>query len=385
MKKRYVKVLGLALAAVVSLGLIACTAAPPPPVVTPPPPVTNGGDPPPPPPEIPRVGISMPTKSIQRWDQDGSNMRDMFLAAGFEVDLQFGGDNEVPVQVAQIENMIASGVDVLVIAAIDGDSLMLTEVLASAKANNIPVIAYDRLIMGTDAVTYYVRFCNFLVGVLQGQYIVDKLNLDNSDGPYNIEFFTGDPGDANIMFFFPGAMSVLQPFIDRGVLMTPSGQTDILQVATVGWSTENAQNRMENLISANDYSPTGTPLHAVMCSNDSTAEGVTTALQNAGFTPANFPIITGQDCDVISVINIIDGYQSMSVFKDTRAMVAAVVEMVTAILHGNEPPINDRVTYNNMTGYIPTLLVEPVVVTIHNYRELLIYSGYYTEDQIYIN
>jgi len=327
-----------------------------------------------------RVGISMPTQSLQRWNQDGSNMRSMFEAQGYIVDLQYGGENEIPVQVSQLENMIASGVDVLVIAAIDGESL--TEVLADAKAKNIPVIAYDRLIMNTDAVTYYATFDNWLVGVMQGQYLVDALDLQNSAGPYNMEFFTGDPSDNNINFFFDGAISVLKPYMDSGKIQTPSGQTDKLVVATEGWSTERAQNRMENIISSNGYSPRGTPLHAVMCSNDSTAQGVTNALVNAGFTAENFPYITGQDCDIISVINMLDGLQSMSVFKDTRTLASAVVEMVDAILKGSEPPINDRETYHNGAAIIPSFLCEPVVATIHNYRELLIDSGYYTEEQI---
>jgi putative multiple sugar transport system substrate-binding protein len=327
-----------------------------------------------------KVGVSMPTKSLQRWNQDGENMKAMLEAAGYEVDLQFGGENEVPVQVSQIENMIAGGVDVLVIAAIDGEAL--TEVLAVAKANGIPVISYDRLIMGSDAVTYYATFDNWLVGTMQGEFIRDKLDLDNQTGPFNIEFFTGDPADNNINFFFGGAMSILQPFLDSGVLVAPSGQTEQSVVATEGWSTENAQNRMENLISANGYSPTGTPLAAVLCSNDSTAQGVTNALLNAGFTAENFPYVTGQDCDVISVINMIAGAQSMSVFKDTRTLAAKVVEMVDAILHGNEPPINDRETYDNGTGIIPSFLCDPVVVTLDNFEAMLIDSGYYTKAQL---
>ena len=327
-----------------------------------------------------RVGISMPTQSLQRWNQDGSNMKEMFEAAGFEVDLQFGGENEVPVQIAQIENMIASGVDVLVIAAIEGDSL--TEVLADAQSKGIPVIAYDRLIMGTPAVSYYATFDNFMVGEFQGQFLVDALGLAGGAGPFNIEFFTGDPGDNNIFFFFPGAMSKLQPFLDSGQLIVPSGQTDILEVATVGWSTANAQARMENLISMNGYSPTGTPLHAVMCSNDSTAQGVSTALVNAGFTAENFPYVTGQDSDRISVINMQLGFQSMSVFKDTRMLAASVVEMVKAIQNGTEVPINDRVTYDNGTGIIPTFLNPPVVNTVDNIQQLLVDSGYYTWAEI---
>ena len=324
-----------------------------------------------------KVGISMPTKSLQRWNQDGSNMEAAFIAAGYEVDLQYGGENEVPVQISQIENMIAAGCDVLVIAAIEGDSM--TEVLATAKDRGIPVIAYDRLIMGTDAVTYYATFDNWKVGTLQGQFLVDALDLNNAEGPFNIEFFTGDPGDNNINFFFGGAMEVLQPFLDSGKLVNPSGQTSITQVATIAWSPENAQSRMENLITSNNYGPGRTRLDAVMCSNDSTAQGVTNALVNAGYTAENFPLITGQDCDIVSVKNMIAGLQAMSVFKDTRTLANAVVGMVEAILAGGEPPINDRETYDNGTGVIPSFLCDPVVGTPDNIQELLIDSGYYTE------
>jgi len=328
-----------------------------------------------------KVGISMPTQSLQRWNQDGDNMRKAFESSGFAVDLQYGGDNEVQVQISQIENMIAAGCNVLVIAAIDGDSL--TEVLATAKTKSIPVIAYDRLIMGTDAVSYYATFDNWRVGTMQGEHIRDMLELDSAAGPFNIEFFTGDPGDNNINFFFDGAMSILQPYIDSGKLLVPSGQTEKSVVATLSWSTENAQARMENLISTNGYRPSGgIPLHAVMCSNDSTAQGATNALVNEGFTAGNFPYITGQDCDIVSVKNMIAGTQSMSVFKDTRTLANAVVDMVSAIRSGKEPPINDRATYNNGTGIIPSFLCEPVIGNLGNYKSLLIDSGYYTQDQL---
>lgn len=327
-----------------------------------------------------RVGVSMPTMDLQRWNQDGNNLRDMFEARGFEVDLQFGG-NDVPTQVAQLENMIAMGADVLVIAAIDGDSL--TEVLSQAEAAGIPVIAYDRLIMNTSAVTYYATFDNFLVGQMQGQYIVDALDLNNQDGPFYIEFFTGDPGDNNIFFFFPGAMSILQPFLDDGTLVSPSGQTDIMEAATLAWSSENAQQRMEHLIALNNLTPGGHPLHAVMCSNDSTAIGVSNALLNAGWTADNFPLVTGQDGDILAVRNMLAGHQSMSVFKDTRVLAQNVVEMVEAIVTGGTVRINNTTDYHNGIAYIPTYLSMPIVLTLDNYRELLIEGGYYTEAELY--
>jgi putative multiple sugar transport system substrate-binding protein len=327
-----------------------------------------------------KIGVSMPTQSLQRWNQDGANMKALLEKAGYEVDLQFGGDNEVPVQVSQLENMISGGCKVLVISAIDGSSL--TTVLNDAKAQGIKVIAYDRLIMNTDAVSYYATFDNFKVGILQGTFIRDQLKLDTTDGPFNIELFTGDPGDNNINFFFGGAMSILEPYIKSGKLKVPSGQTAQAQAATPSWSTERAQSRMENLITSNGYGPNGTKLDAVLSNNDSVANGITNALVGAGYTAANFPILTGQDCDVTSMKNILAGTQSMSVFKDTRTLAGQVVKMVDAIIKGSEPEINDTKTYDNGTGVIPSFLCEPVFCTKENYKELLIDSGYYTEAQL---
>ena len=325
-----------------------------------------------------RVGVAMPTKDLQRWNQDGENMKQQLEAAGYEVDLQYAS-NDIATQVSQIENMISSGCQVLVIASIDGDSL--GTVLEQAKEKNIPVIAYDRLIMNSDAVTYYATFDNKLVGVKQGQYIEQQLNLANGDGPFNIELITGDPGDNNARFFFGGAMEVLQPYIDNGQLVVKSGQTDFATVATANWSTENAQARFDAIISAN-YAD-GTQLDAVLASNDSTAMGVTNSLEaNYEANHDNWPIITGQDCDIANVKNMIAGKQAMSIFKDTRTLAAKTVEMVDAIMKGGEAPINDKETYDNGTGIIPSYLCEPVFADVNNYEELLIESGYYTADQL---
>ena len=322
------------------------------------------------------VGVAMPTKDLQRWNQDGENMKAMLEEAGYQVDLQYGA-NDIPTQVSQIENMIANGCKVLVIASIDGDSL--GTVLAQAKEKDIPVIAYDRLIMNSDAVTYYATFDNWLVGTKQGEFIRDALDLDNAEGPFNIEFITGDPGDNNINFFFDGAMSILQPYLDSGKLVCPSGQTEKAVVATANWATDAAQSRFENILSSN-YAD-GTPLHAVLASNDSTALGVENALASS-YSNDVYPIITGQDCDIAIMKNLIEGKQAMSVFKDTRTLAAKVVEMVDALMKGQEPPINDTETYDNGTGIIPSFLCEPVGCTADNYKELLVDSGYYTEDQL---
>ena len=322
-----------------------------------------------------KVGVAMPTKDLQRWNQDGANMEEQLKAAGYEVDLQYAS-NDIATQVSQIENMISSGAQVLVIASIDGDSL--GTVLAQAKEAGISVIAYDRLIMNSDAVSYYATFDNEMVGQKQGEYIRDQLDLDNAAGPFNLEIFTGDPGDNNARFFYGGAMKVLQKYIDEGKLVVKSGQVDFDNVATANWSTENAQSRMDAIISAN-YAD-GTKIDAVLCSNDSTALGVTNSLE-ANYT-GDWPIITGQDCDVANVKNMIAGKQSMSIFKDTRDLAKKTVEMVDAIMKGSEAPVNDTETYDNGTGVIPSYLCEPVFADVNNYKELLIESGYYTEDDL---
>ena len=319
------------------------------------------------------IGVAMPTKDLQRWNQDGENMKAQLEAAGYNVDLQYAA-NDIATQVSQIENMIANGCEVLVIASIDGEAL--GTVLDQAKAAGIPVIAYDRLIMNSDAVSYYATFDNWKVGVKQGEYIVDALDLENAgDKTYNIEYITGDPGDNNINFFFDGAISVLQPYIDAGTLVCPSGQTEKQTVATANWATDAAQARFETILGT--YYADGTQLDVVLASNDSTALGVANALESS-YT-GKYPILTGQDCDIASVKNMLADKQSMSVFKDTRDLAAKTVEMVDALMKGTEPPINDTETYDNGTGVIPSFLCEPVAATVDDIQSLLIDSGYYTE------
>ena len=325
-----------------------------------------------------KVGVAMPTKDLQRWNQDGANMEKQLKEAGYTVDLQYGS-NDIATQVSQIENMINSGCKVLVIAPIEGDSL--GTVLAQAKEKGVKVIAYDRLIMNSDAVTYYATFDNYMVGTKQGEYIEEQLGLKDGKGPFNIELITGDPGDNNARFFFGGAMDVLQKYIDNGQLVVKSGQVKFDEVATQSWSTENAQNRFDAIIAAN-YAD-GTQLDAVLASNDSTAMGVTNALvANYEGNHSNWPIITGQDCDVANVKNMLAGKQAMSIFKDTRTLAAKTVEMVDAIMKGKEAPVNDTKTYNNGVITVPSFLCEPVFADVNNYKELLIDSGYYTEDQL---
>ena len=325
-----------------------------------------------------KVGVSMPTKDLQRWNQDGEYMEKLLGEAGYEVELQYAS-NDVPTQLNQVETMIDDGCTVIVIAAIEGSSLGAA--LDKAAEKGVKVIAYDRLLMDNANVDYYATFDNFKVGVVQGQFVEEALDLANAEGPFAFEFTAGDPGDNNAGFFFGGAMSVLQPYIDSGKITVKSGQTEFADVATPTWKTDVAQKRAEDILTAN-YAD-GTKIDAWVCSNDSTALGVTNALEdNYDVDTLGWPIITGQDCDIANTKNMIAGKQSMSVFKDTRTLAAQVVKMVGQILSGEEVDVNDTETYNNNVKVVPSFLCDPVFANAENYKTILIDSGYYTEDQL---
>jgi putative multiple sugar transport system substrate-binding protein len=324
-----------------------------------------------------KVGVSMPTKSLQRWNQDGSNMEAKLKEKGYDVDLQFA-ENKVEVQVSQIENMITKGAKVIIVGAIDGGAL--SSVLDEAKSAGVQVIAYDRLIMNTDAVSYYATFDNYGVGKIQGEYIETKLGLKEGKGPYNFEIATGPLDDNNVVFFFKGAMDILQPYIDQGKLVVKSGQKTREQCATPNWDEAKAQERMDNIITSH-Y--TSDKIDAVLCSNDSVSLGVQSALKSAGYGAGKaMPIITGQDANISNVKAILAGEQSMSVFKDTRALADQVVKMVEAIVNGKEPEVNDTKTYNNGKKIVPSYLLQPQFVDMSNYKKLLIESGYYKESDL---
>ena len=316
-----------------------------------------------------KVGISMPTKDLQRWNQDGSYMEAMFQDAGYEVDLQYAANDEAQ-QLNQVTNMINNGCKVVIIAAITGDAL--GSALDLAKEKDVVVIAYDRLLMGSDAVSYYATFDNYKVGTVQGTYIKEALDLDNAEGPFNLEITAGDPGDNNAGYFYQGAIDVLKPYMDEGKLVVKSGQIEFADVATPGWKSETAQNRANAVLANYDD---GSDIAAWLCSNDSTALGVINALED-NYEGA-WPIVTGQDCDVSTMAKMIEGKQAMSVFKDTRTLAAQVVKMVGQIFNGEEVDVNDTETYNNGKITVPSFLCDPVFANIDNWQELLIDSGYY--------
>ena len=324
------------------------------------------------------VGVAMPTKSSQRWIDDGNNMKKELEDKGYAVDLQYAEDN-VENQVAQLENMITKGVDILVIASIDGEAL--TDVIKKASEVNIPVIAYDRLIRNTEHITYYATFDNFKVGVQQGSYIIDALDLKNNAGPFNIELFGGSPDDNNAYFFYDGAISVLRPFMDEGKLVVKSGQMGMEKVSTLRWDGATAQSRMDNLLSAH-Y--TTDKIDAVLSPYDGISIGILSSLKSIGYGKADqpMPIVTGQDAELPSIKSIVAGEQTQTVFKDTRQLASKAAEMCDAILKGEEAPINDTETYDNGKKIVPSYLLEPISVDINNYKEVVVDSGYYTADEV---
>lgn len=324
------------------------------------------------------VGVAMPTKSSQRWIDDGNNMKKELEDKGYAVDLQYAEDN-VENQVAQLENMITKGVDVLVIASIDGEAL--TDVIGKAADAEIPVIAYDRLIRNTPHITYYATFDNFKVGVQQGTYIEEALGLKENSGPFNIELFGGSPDDNNAYFFYDGAISILKPYMDEGKLVVKSGQFGMEKVSTLRWDGATAQARMDNLLSAH-Y--TSDKIDAVLSPYDGISIGILSSLKSIGYGKADqpMPVVTGQDAELPSIKSIVVGEQTQTVFKDTRQLASKAAQMCDAILKGEEAPINDTETYDNGKKIVPSYLLEPISVDINNYEEVLVDSGYYKADEI---
>ncbi|MFC7359175.1 multiple monosaccharide ABC transporter substrate-binding protein [Nocardioides astragali] len=323
------------------------------------------------------IGVAMPTKSSERWIADGNNIKEQLEAEGYTVDLQYAED-DIPTQVSQVENMITKGADTLVIAAIDGTAL--GEVLATAESQDIDIIAYDRLIRDSDAVDYYTTFDNFEVGVLQAESLVQGLE-ERGKAPYNVELFAGSPDDNNATFFWDGAMSVLEPMIESGDIVVPSGQTDFDQAAILRWDPATAQKRMEDILTGTYSSET---VEGVLSPYDGLSLGIIAALQGNGYGGGGkeLPVVSGQDAEVQSVKSILAGEQYATIFKDTRELAKVTVDMITALGDGEEPEVNDTETYDNGVKVVPSYLLDPVVVFKDDVQAVLVDSGYYTEDEL---
>ena len=318
------------------------------------------------------VGISMPTKSSTRWISDGESMVKEFTALGYDTDLQYGED-DIPNQLAQIENMVTKGAKVLIIAAIDGSTL--SDILKKAQEAGAKVFAYDRLITKTGDVDYYTTFDNFGVGVLQGTSLIAGLK-ERFAGvkPWNVELFGGSPDDTNAFYFYDGAMSVIQPLIDSGDVAIVSGQMGMDKVGTLRWDGAVAQARMDNLLSAN-Y--TDKKVHGVLAPYDGLSRGIISSLKGVGYAPgAEMPIVTGQDAEVPSVKAMMAGEQYSTVFKDTRELAKVTAKMVDAVMQGKVPEINDTKTYNNEVKVVPSYLLTPYSVGKDDITKMLVDSGY---------
>src|SRR5690554_4157791 len=333
--------------------------------------------------DITSVGIAMPTKELERWNRDGAHLESLLKEAGLETSLQYA-ENKVDMQITQLQNMINDGVDVLVVASIDGTAL--GPVLQTAADNDVIVIAYDRLINGTENVDYYATFDNYRVGTFQGEYIVEQLDLDNAEGPFNLEPFAGSPDDNNAKFFFAGAWDVLKPYIDEGKLVTPSGKApqtndDWASIGIQGWKSETAQSEMQNRL--NSFYAGGEKVDVVLSPNDSLALGIAQALDAAGYTPGeDWPILTGQDADQANVLNILAGKQSMSVWKDTRQLGDRVATMISQLAAGEEVEVNDTETYDNGVKVVPSYLLDPTVVVADTVEEILVGSEFYSAEDL---
>ncbi|MFJ1759133.1 multiple monosaccharide ABC transporter substrate-binding protein [Amycolatopsis sp. NPDC088138] len=323
------------------------------------------------------VGVTMPTKSSERWIHDGDNIKAALEKLGYKVDLQYA-ENDIPTQVNQIENQITKGAKLLVIASIDGTAI--TTQLQEAADRKIPVIAYDRLIRNSPNVDYYATFDNFKVGVEQANSLVK--GLGDGAGPFNVELFAGSPDDNNATFFFNGAMSVLKPLMDSGKLVVKSTQTDFARAAILRWDPATAQRRMEDLLTKT-YTG-GAKVSGVLSPYDGLSIGILSALKSNGYGTAGqpYPVVTGQDAEVASVKSIIAGEQYSTIFKDTRILADTTVKMADAVLKGGKPEVNNTTDYDNGKKVVPSFLLQPVTVDKANYQKELVDSGYYTAGQL---
>ncbi|RPF22726.1 multiple monosaccharide ABC transporter substrate-binding protein [Myceligenerans xiligouense] len=325
------------------------------------------------------VGIAMPTRSLERWNNDGEHLKELLEDAGYETSLQYA-DNKTEQQITQLQNMVNDGADILVVASIDGTTL--GPVLQDAAEKDVTVIAYDRLINETENVDYYATFDNELVGTLQGEFIVDQLGLDDGEeGPFTLEPFAGSPDDNNARFFFKGAWDVLSPYVEDGVLEVPSGKApasvdEWTTIGIQGWESADAQSEMENRL--NSFYKGDDKVDVVLSPNDSLALGIEQALEGAGYEPGeDWPVITGQDADEANTKNILADKQSMSVWKDTRTLGDQVATMIDQIVAGEEVEVNDTETYDNGVKVVPSFLLEPQVVTKDDVEDVLVGSGFY--------
>lgn len=291
------------------------------------------------------------------WQTDGNAIKERLEKDGFTVELKYAETADQ--QNEQIKELIATNPRCLLVGAIDSNAM--ADVLVGAKEKGIPVIAYGRLIMNTDAISYYATFDGMAVGEAMGEYLEDSLQLKSGAGPYCIEFFAGAPSDNNAPIFLEGARKVLQPYIDKGQLVVPSGETRFDQVAVKDWDPKYAQERMQKLLAAH---PEDAKLDAIVCPNDGIAAGLRETLKGAGYT--KMPLMTGLDAGDQALKAIAAGEQTMTVYKNPSVLIAKTMRMIKAVVEGSTPDINDVTSFDNGVVTVPAYLCTPLVIDKSN-------------------
>jgi putative multiple sugar transport system substrate-binding protein len=324
------------------------------------------------------IGIAMPETHVERWVKDGVSLQNEAEKLGYRAERQYGDANQTT-QNQQIQSFLTKKARVLIVGCINDG---VASVIAEAGRDGVVVIAYDRIISNSSDYDYYITFNNFKVGVLQAQSIVDGLNLNaaSASAPKYITLFAGSPTDKNAFFFFDGAMSILNPFIDSGVLRvvgpyprTSADTTNFQRIATENWQAPIAKQRMETLLS-NDAR--NVKLDAILAPNDTLARAIIEACKaDAKYSGAgNLPVITGQDAELASAISIKNGEQYSTVFKDTAKLAEAAILLADQILRGL--PVNIpgavlaegdlREIGNTGQKYVNAYLLDPILVRRDN-------------------
>ncbi|MDR0323321.1 MAG: sugar-binding protein [Treponema sp.] len=322
------------------------------------------------------VGIAMPETHVQRWVKDGNSLRDEAAKRGYRAEVQWADANQAT-QNQQIQSFLTQGARALVIGNINDG---VGSVVAEAARDKVMVVAYDRIIQNSADYDYFITFNNFKVGQLQAQSLVDSMNLNaaTAANPKLITLFAGSPTDGNAFFFFDGAMSILNPYIDRGVLRvigpyprSSSDTANFMRIATENWQAPLAKTRMENLLTNDARAVT---LDAVLCPNDPIARAVIEALKADAKYRTRLPFTSGQDAEFDTMISIRNGEQTSTVFKDTGALAAAAILLIDQVMKGQ--PVNIpgavlasgdlREIGNTGRKYVNTYLLDPVLVTRSN-------------------
>jgi putative multiple sugar transport system substrate-binding protein len=321
------------------------------------------------------IGIAMPETHVMRWVKDGNSLRAEAEKRGYRAEDLYGNADQAE-QNRQIQSFLTQNAKALIVGCINDG---VASVIDEAGRDKVVVIAYDRIIPNTAAYDYYITFNNFKVGVLQAQSIVDGLGLDSSTGTKYITLFAGSPTDGNAFFFFDGAMSVLNPYIDSGKLAvvgpyprTSADTGNFQRIATENWQANTAKIRMENLLNGDARNVT---LDAVLAPNDPLARAIIEACKADAKYRTKLPVVTGQDAELDSAKSIKNGEQYSTVFKDTAKLAEAAIILADAILNKQTPVIPGAVTAESIglgeigdTGKkrVTTYLLDPVLVTREN-------------------